>query len=251
MKIRTKVTSCGLVIPKSLLQGIDYVDIHKINGVIVVAPFAEDVPIQHDKHVMKTELTLEETYYNSGFFNIRVAYDNYVRSSEGPITLVLGDSKREIEAYVNRSANNNGTARIMGRVPLRDWLQQNYRQGDKIPMSFVTPHRIVLGMSQSKDNSISKQRMRARTTEQGVAIPKSFLPNVEEVDIRKRNGVIEVAPLAESTLFSLSELAHDPTRKSKGIGEDAPFPLIELARNPIPVEITDASVNLDKYIYGE
>ena len=36
--------------------------------------------------------------------------------------------------------------------------------------------------------------MKAKVTEQGITIPKSLLPDVDEVDIRKRNGVIEVAP---------------------------------------------------------
>ena len=40
-----------------------------------------------------------------------------------------------------------------------------------------------------------------------------------------------------------------PESENKSIGEIGPFPLIELARNPIDLDITDASVNLDKYIY--
>ncbi len=91
--------------------------------------------------------------------------------------------------------------------------------------------------------------MRAKVTEQGITIPKSLLPDVDEVDIRKRNGVVEVSP-AEADA-PLSELERSPVRKNKGIGEDGPFPLIELARNPVhDPEITDGSVNHDKYIYG-
>lgn len=94
--------------------------------------------------------------------------------------------------------------------------------------------------------------MKAKVTEQGVTIPKSLLPDVDEVDIRRRNGVIEVAPVEENGHVPLRELEHTiPEHKGKGIGEIGPFPLIELARNPIDLDITDASVNLDKYIYGE
>ena len=94
--------------------------------------------------------------------------------------------------------------------------------------------------------------MRAKVTEQGITIPKSLLPDVDEVDIRKRNGVIEVAPVDDNEYLPFSD-SERTTRVSedKGIGEIGPFPLIELARNPIDLDITDASVNLDKYIYGE
>ena len=37
--------------------------------------------------------------------------------------------------------------------------------------------------------------MKIKVTAQGVTIPKSLLPDVDEVDIRRRNGVIEVAPV--------------------------------------------------------
>ena len=40
--------------------------------------------------------------------------------------------------------------------------------------------------------------MKIKVTEQGVTIPKSLLPDVDEVDIRRRNGVIEVAPVDEN-----------------------------------------------------
>ena len=91
------------------------------------------------------------------------------------------------------------------------------------------------------------QPMKAKVTEDGVFIPKSLLPDVEEVDIRKRNGVIEVSPVEAEV--PLSELESNPA--GKGIGEDGPFPLIELARNPVyDPEITDGSINHDKYIYG-
>lgn len=94
--------------------------------------------------------------------------------------------------------------------------------------------------------------MKAKVTEQGVIIPKSLLPDVDEVDIRRRNGVIEVAPVGENGNFPSRELEHTPpARNDKGIGEIGPYPLIELARNPVyDPEITDGSVNHDKYIYG-
>ena len=205
--MRAKVTEQGVTIPKSLLPDVDAVDIRKRNGVVEVAPVPEDdhfsssvsthkPTVRHaaddsagrDEHIVQTDLTLWNTYYNSGFFNIRVAFDKYVRSDEGSLTLTLGKSRRKIRAFVNRSANQNGTARIMGGAALKDWFQENHRQGEKVLMTFASLKEIVLG------------------------------------------GALIVAPLKDTD------------------------PLYKLGSDPIPreeLDIADASVNLDKYIYGE
>ena len=197
---------------------------------------------------MQSHLTLHKTYYNQGFWNVPVGLDRYVRPDEGPITLVLGKSGREVEAFVNRSANQNGTARIMGRSSLRNWFQQNYAVMDDIPVRFVTPKRIILG-TRNKDASLDTQRLRVRITEHGVTIPKSLLPDVEEVDIRRRNGVIEVAPVDENDRFPMRELGVKFDRSRKGpIPEDDP--IMQLGRNPVSGGVPDGARNHDKYIYG-
>lgn len=88
-------------------------------------------------------LRLWKTYYNQGFFNVRREFDQYV-GDEGPVTLMLRGNGR-IAGYVNRSANLNGTARVMGRATLRDWFQSNYSVGDTVPVRFETPRRLILG----------------------------------------------------------------------------------------------------------
>ncbi|MEP6902939.1 MAG: hypothetical protein ABJA66_14395 [Actinomycetota bacterium] len=69
--------------------------------------------------------------------------------------------------------------------------------------------------------------MKTEVTEQGVTIPKQFLEGVKEVEIRKERNYILVIPLS---------------------GED---PILRFGKNPVSDEITDASVNHDKYIYGK
>ena len=153
---------------------------------------------------MQSHLTLHKTYYNQGFWNVPVDLDRYVREDEGPITLVLGRGGREVQAFVNRSANQNGTARIMGRSALRSWFQQNYAVMDNVSVRFATPNRIILG-TPSKDDSLDTHRLRVKVTEHGVTIPKSLLPDVEEADVRKRNGIIEVAPVDRDSHTALEE----------------------------------------------
>ncbi len=78
------------------------------------------------------ELTLHRTYYEQGFFNVPVDFEKYVRSSDGPVELLLGTSGEKLAGRVNRRANQNGTPRIMGGAKLRDWFQEHYAQGDKV-----------------------------------------------------------------------------------------------------------------------
>ena len=56
-------------------------------------------------------LKLHKTYYQYGCFNVRLAYDDFVRKDNGPVSLVLQGGP-EITGYVYRTANPNGTARV-------------------------------------------------------------------------------------------------------------------------------------------
>ena len=68
--------------------------------------------------------------------------------------------------------------------------------------------------------------MKAKVTKRGVVIPKELLEGVDEVDIRKEDGVILVVPVAK---------------------ED---PIWGLGKNPVKGGLTDGSEHHDKYIYG-
>lgn len=67
--------------------------------------------------------------------------------------------------------------------------------------------------------------MKAKVTQQGVIIPKKLLRGVEEVEIRKKNGMILVVPRPK-----------DDT-------------VYKLGTKPVRCGAPDASQNLDKYLY--
>jgi len=67
--------------------------------------------------------------------------------------------------------------------------------------------------------------MRTRVSEHGVLIPKTWLEGIDEVEIRKEQNVIVVVPV----------MADDP--------------ILELRRQPITIDVDDASVNHDHYLY--
>ena len=89
-------------------------------------------------------LRLEKTYYNWGFFNFTRDFDNFIRSDDGPTTLQFGGGG-SIKGNVNRRAQRNGTARVMGGLRLRDWFRQNYTMGDTVPITFDAPNLLLIG----------------------------------------------------------------------------------------------------------
>ena len=84
------------------------------------------------------KLRLEPTYYSRGFFNVRVGFDDNVRPTPGPITLLLGKNNQHIAGHVDRSANRNRTARIFGRAPLKEWFQTHFALYDIVDVDFLS-----------------------------------------------------------------------------------------------------------------
>jgi hypothetical protein len=93
-------------------------------------------------------LTLQPTYFKQGFFNVVRDFDRYVRSTDGPVRLRLEPGGIVVEGKVNRSVNQNGTARVLGGTSLRDWFQANFEPMDKIAVDLSTKDVIVLSGSQ-------------------------------------------------------------------------------------------------------
>jgi len=89
-------------------------------------------------------LTLQRTYYKMGFFNVGVTYDRHVRRTEGPVRIRLGHDGPEIEGRVDRQANQNGTARVMGGASLKRWFQANFEPMDIVAVDLASQDVIVL-----------------------------------------------------------------------------------------------------------
>lgn len=67
--------------------------------------------------------------------------------------------------------------------------------------------------------------MKVKVTEKGVLIPRKFLKGVKEVEVRQQNGLIVVVPVG------------------------AKDPIFDIGKKPAKLGISDASENLDKYLY--
>ena len=97
-----------------------------------------------DNSIPKFKFRLSKTYYNQGFFNVTREFDCYVGENESTIEFHLFDSDLVIYGRINRTANLNGTARIMGGKELKSWFQSHFSIGDVIAVEFLTANSVKL-----------------------------------------------------------------------------------------------------------
>ena len=68
--------------------------------------------------------------------------------------------------------------------------------------------------------------MRIKVTENGVLIPKMWLEGIDEVDIQQTPDMILVVPVQTND------------------------PILNLGKQPILLDVEDASINHDQYLYN-
>jgi ribonuclease VapC len=98
------------------------------------------MPVNTDERVMK--IVIQKTYYRQGFFNIPVEHDRQFGPHDSKIEIFLADASSPIEGTINRTAQRNGTARIMGHSALRDYVRSQFRPGDPVSVLIESPQRI-------------------------------------------------------------------------------------------------------------
>ncbi|MFY9622611.1 MAG: hypothetical protein WAQ99_22530 [Pyrinomonadaceae bacterium] len=89
--------------------------------------------------------------------------------------------------------------------------------------------------------------MRTKVTNEGVIIPKEWLTGISEVDIRKQNGIIVVVPTCDQAVAE-TRLQLSQHQTWADVPKDDP--IHDFGKNPVTLDVTDASENLDRYVYG-
>lgn len=84
-------------------------------------------------------ITLEETYWNKGFFNIPRDFERFITTEDGSIDIYLGDAPNSISGRVRRAANRNATPRIYGNKPLVEYFRSSCRRGGGLQVHIVSP----------------------------------------------------------------------------------------------------------------
>ena len=97
-------------------------------------------PLTLKKKLMGTfEVTLAQAYYNQGFFNVKKRYSDQFGADKAEIEIWLGDNpKNIIKGHINRTANSNGTPRIMGGKLYTEWIKDNFKQKDILTVDILT-----------------------------------------------------------------------------------------------------------------
>lgn len=87
---------------------------------------------------------LQPTYFRTGFFNVGVSAQKLIGSDGETIELFLGDNAQPVLGTINRTANTNGTPRVMGGTAVRDWFQLHAKELDEIAVSVHSPTSLRL-----------------------------------------------------------------------------------------------------------
>jgi hypothetical protein len=90
-------------------------------------------------------ILLGQAYYNQGFFNVGREYSEMFGADNATIDIQLGSSgDTTIQGYINRTANKNGTPRIMGGKELRNWIKNNFKPNDTMKVDIISPIAVRL-----------------------------------------------------------------------------------------------------------
>jgi len=98
--------------------------------------------------VYKEEIIVRigEAYYNQRFFNIRKKHSElFAKNHLEPIKIQLGENNEKyIIGKINRTANSNGTPRIMAGIEYKNWVQKNFKMGDIFKVEIIENDLIKL-----------------------------------------------------------------------------------------------------------
>lgn len=91
----------------------------------------------------KFNVKLGTAYYHQGFFNVGIKNSIFLSPKHRDNILIqLGNSPKIIQGYINRSANPNGTARIMCGVEYTQWIQKHFNPNDQFKVEILSPKSI-------------------------------------------------------------------------------------------------------------
>ena len=99
-------------------------------------------PAPHDRGAFV--FTLHPTYFDRGFFNVGVDSAHLLGGDGETIELFRGDEATPLPGTINRTANANGTPRVLGGTGLRDWFRSACAAGGDVRAEVLTPRSVRL-----------------------------------------------------------------------------------------------------------
>jgi hypothetical protein len=118
------------------------------NGKQKKATVVKDADSTHEQPIVDSfSIILQNTYFNTGFFNVPVAHAQSFGADGEQIDIFCGKMQRPITGSINRRCNATNAPRVMGGTGLRDWIQANGKRMDEILVSVYSPNEIQINMS--------------------------------------------------------------------------------------------------------
>lgn len=91
------------------------------------------------------DILIGQVYFNQGFFNVGREHSQLLGADNSTIYIQLGaNADTTILGYINRTANRNGTPRIMGGKELRNWIKNNFKLNDTMKVDIISSIEIRL-----------------------------------------------------------------------------------------------------------
>jgi hypothetical protein len=89
---------------------------------------------------------LQPTYYKAGFFNVSVDNQHLFGPRGTGLDIYCGTERALVQGRFDRTTNSNGTPRVYGYAPLRDWLQAHSEPLQSVTVRVIGPASIELAV---------------------------------------------------------------------------------------------------------
>jgi hypothetical protein len=91
------------------------------------------------------QIRLGTAYYNQGLINPGIEASQFLGEDGDPVIVYLGTEFDQVDSGINRSANLNGSVRIIGNNRrIAEWFQHHFKLGDAVEAVVLDPQHVVL-----------------------------------------------------------------------------------------------------------
>lgn len=106
---------------------------------------ASVAPSQTSQPLTTFIITLGATYFSKGILNPGIRASEYLGAGGDPIRILFSDGSEPVVSMINRTANSNGSVRVLGcNQDIARWFQQHFRDGDIVQGEVLDAHTIRL-----------------------------------------------------------------------------------------------------------
>lgn len=107
-------------------------------------PVAASIDAELSAAAPSFHFLLQPTYCRAGFFNVAVEHQHLFRKEASGLDIYCGPEKTLVRGRFDRTTNSNGTPRIFGYSPLREWFRAHCVSMQPVTVTVVGPAAIEI-----------------------------------------------------------------------------------------------------------